>query len=126
MIGLSPAIALKHLLARQRQSLVSLSGIVLGVAFFLAVSLGGCAGYRIGEIKPQYLKDVHSIAVPAFKNNTFIPRIEALVTKLADAAAAPLASEQSGESVHPGGLRLLRPEDLASDDPPMTGAEELL
>ena len=49
-------------------------------AFFLAVSLGGCAGYRIGEIKPQYLTDVHSIAVPTFKNNTFIPRIEALVT----------------------------------------------
>ncbi len=38
MIGLSPSIALKHLLARQRQSLVSLSGIVLGVGFFLAVS----------------------------------------------------------------------------------------
>ena len=38
MIGLMPGIALKHLLARRRQSLVSLSGIVLGVAFFLAVS----------------------------------------------------------------------------------------
>lgn len=38
MIGPVPAIALKHLLARRRQSLVSLSGIVLGVAFFLAVS----------------------------------------------------------------------------------------
>src|SRR5260370_8126095 len=38
MIGLAPRIALKHLLARRRQSLVSLSGIVLGVAFFLAVS----------------------------------------------------------------------------------------
>lgn len=32
------AIALKHLLARKRQSLVSLMGIVLGVAFFLAIS----------------------------------------------------------------------------------------
>lgn len=31
-------IALKHLLARRRQSLVSLSGIVLGTAFFLAIS----------------------------------------------------------------------------------------
>ncbi|HNS44294.1 MAG TPA: ABC transporter permease, partial [Alphaproteobacteria bacterium] len=31
-------IALKHLLARKRQSLVSLTGIVLGVAFFLAIS----------------------------------------------------------------------------------------
>ncbi len=38
MLGLAPAIALKHLLARPRQSIVSLSGIVLGVAFFLAVS----------------------------------------------------------------------------------------
>jgi len=38
MIGLAPSIALKHLLARRRQSLVSLSGIVLGCAFFLAVS----------------------------------------------------------------------------------------
>src|SRR5215470_94331 len=38
MIGLAPRIALKHLLARRRHSLVSLSGIVLGVAFFLAVS----------------------------------------------------------------------------------------
>ena len=31
-------IAVKHLLARQRQSLVSLAGIVLGVAFFLAIA----------------------------------------------------------------------------------------
>ena len=31
-------IALKHLLARKRQSIVSLMGIVLGVAFFLAIS----------------------------------------------------------------------------------------
>ncbi len=38
MIGPIASIALKHLLARRRQSLVSLSGIVLGVAFFLAVS----------------------------------------------------------------------------------------
>ena len=38
MLGLAPTIALKHLLARPRQSIVSLSGIVLGVAFFLAVS----------------------------------------------------------------------------------------
>ncbi|MEK7801777.1 MAG: ABC transporter permease, partial [Pseudomonadota bacterium] len=31
-------IALKHLLARKRQSIVSLMGIILGVAFFLAIS----------------------------------------------------------------------------------------
>ena len=38
MLGLAPTIAFKHLLARPRQSIVSLSGIVLGVAFFLAVA----------------------------------------------------------------------------------------
>ena len=32
------SIALKHLLARKRQSIVSLMGIILGVAFFLAIS----------------------------------------------------------------------------------------
>lgn len=32
------AIAIRHLLARKRQSIVSLVGIILGVAFFLAIS----------------------------------------------------------------------------------------
>jgi lipoprotein-releasing system permease protein len=38
MMRLLFAIAVKHLLARKRQSLVSLLGIVLGVAFFLTIS----------------------------------------------------------------------------------------
>lgn len=50
------------------------------LALFLTVALSGCAGYRIGEVKPHYLKDVHSIAVPTFKNGTFQPRIEVLAT----------------------------------------------
>lgn len=52
----------------------------LPCALFLALLLSGCAGYRIGEVKPNYLKDVHSIAIPMFKNGTFLPRIEGLVT----------------------------------------------
>jgi hypothetical protein len=46
----------------------------------LALGLSGCAGYRIGNVKPNYLRDVQSIAVPTFKNDTYHPRIEALVT----------------------------------------------
>jgi lipoprotein-releasing system permease protein len=38
MIAIELRIAARHLLARRRQSLVSLSGIVLGVGFFLAIS----------------------------------------------------------------------------------------
>lgn len=46
----------------------------------VAASMSGCAGYRIGEAKPQYLKDVHTIAIPMFRNNTFLPRVEGVVT----------------------------------------------
>ncbi|MDB6146848.1 MAG: hypothetical protein JWO45_512 [Spartobacteria bacterium] len=42
--------------------------------------LSGCLGYQIGPVKPNYLSDVHTIAVPTFKNETLIPRIEVLVT----------------------------------------------
>jgi hypothetical protein len=49
-------------------------------AFLLVVSLSGCVGYRIGETKPQYLKNVHSIAIPTFRNNTFLPRVEVMIT----------------------------------------------
>jgi hypothetical protein len=45
--------------------------------------------------------------------------IETLVARLSDAPAEPEAGE-----VRPGGLRLLRPEDLAIDEPPATGAGE--
>jgi len=31
-------------------------------------------------VKPYYLRDVHSISVPTFKNRTLVPRIEVLVT----------------------------------------------
>jgi hypothetical protein len=42
--------------------------------------LSGCFGYHIGPAKPYYLRDVHTIAVPTFKNHTLIPRMEVLVT----------------------------------------------
>jgi hypothetical protein len=46
----------------------------------VAACLSGCLGYHIGPIKPSYLRDVHTIAVPTFKNQTLLPRIEVLVT----------------------------------------------
>ena len=48
--------------------------------FPLALLLSGCAGYHLGPATPAYLRDVHSIAVPIFKNGTLVPRIEALIT----------------------------------------------
>lgn len=43
-------------------------------------ALAGCLGYHIGPVKPAYLHDVHSIAIPVFDNKTLLPRIEVLIT----------------------------------------------
>ncbi|MFV1995016.1 MAG: LPS assembly lipoprotein LptE [Verrucomicrobiales bacterium] len=40
----------------------------------------GCAGYRIGSAKPAALEDIHSIAIPLFKNKTLEPRVTAMIT----------------------------------------------
>jgi hypothetical protein len=52
----------------------------LFAAIVACLCLNGCLGYQIGPAKPNYLSEVHTIAVPIFKNDTLIPRIEALVT----------------------------------------------
>jgi hypothetical protein len=49
-------------------------------ATLVCLALVGCLGYHIGPVKPYYLRDVHSIAVPTFKNRTLVPHIEVLVT----------------------------------------------
>jgi hypothetical protein len=51
---------------------------LLATVFCLALS--GCLGYHVGPVKPYYLRDVHTIAVPTFKNRTLVPRIEVLIT----------------------------------------------
>ena len=50
------------------------------LATLFCLALSGCLGYHVGPVKPYYLRDVHSIAVPTFKNRTLVPRIEVLVT----------------------------------------------
>lgn len=39
----------------------------------------GCAGYTVGPVKPKRLREVQTIAVPSFRNETLEPRIEALL-----------------------------------------------
>lgn len=45
-----------------------------------ALALAGCAGYRVGGVKPAPLATVRTIAVPMFANSTQHPRAEALAT----------------------------------------------
>ena len=49
-------------------------------AALAVVCLSGCAGYRLGDVKPRDLGDIRTIAVLNFRNNTSNPRIETLVT----------------------------------------------
>lgn len=44
----------------------------------IALCLAGC-GYQLGAAKPAYLRDVQTLAIPTFKNNTLEPRIEVLM-----------------------------------------------
>jgi len=49
-------------------------------AAVVAIFLSGCAGYRLGDVKPYTLRNVKNIAVKTFTNNTYTPRVEVLVT----------------------------------------------
>jgi Lipopolysaccharide-assembly len=42
--------------------------------------LAGCAGYTLGPVPPTYMKGIHHVAVPIFKNATISPDLEALAT----------------------------------------------
>lgn len=52
----------------------------VSLAALVILGLAGCMGYQIGPAKPYYLREVQTIAVPTFKNETLHPRIEVLVT----------------------------------------------
>ncbi len=54
-----------------------ISALLLATALTLA-ALSGC-GYHLGGAKPARLQNVTKIAVPTFKNKTFVPNIEVLM-----------------------------------------------
>jgi lipopolysaccharide assembly LptE-like protein len=71
------------------------------------LSLTGCLGYHIGPVKPYYLRDVHTIAVPTFKNRTLLPHIEVLVTdtvikQLQQDGTYKIASDNDADAVLKG------------------------
>ncbi len=50
------------------------------LAYGMVCLLSGCLGYHLGPAKPAFLKDVHSLNVPVFRNNTLITNLEGVVT----------------------------------------------
>ena len=49
-----------------------------GMFAAIALLLGGCAGYHLGPVQPKLMKGIKTIAVPSFRNETLIPRMEVL------------------------------------------------
>jgi len=48
--------------------------------FSLCLLLASCAGYRVGPGKPPSLKEVNTISVSVFDNDTLHPRVGAMAT----------------------------------------------
>jgi Lipopolysaccharide-assembly len=46
----------------------------------MLVCFAGCAGYTLGPTPPTYMRGVHRVAVPIFKNATIASDIQALAT----------------------------------------------
>lgn len=49
----------------------------------LCLAFSACAGYQLGGVKPGIMRDVETIAVPMFRNDTLHPRAETLATSAA-------------------------------------------
>jgi hypothetical protein len=69
-----------------------------------AVLWSGCAGYHLGPVKPASMKEVHTLAVPAFKNTTLEPRVEVmlancLIKQIQQDGTYKIASESDADAV---------------------------
>jgi hypothetical protein len=52
----------------------------LAAAALGALLLPGCAGYRLGDVKPSAYAHIKNLYVPTFQNETLEPRLNVLVT----------------------------------------------
>lgn len=64
------------------------TGFSFSAVLVILIGLAGCAGYRIGNQKPEQLAGISRIAVPMATNDTLHPRAETFATSaVADAMA---------------------------------------
>ncbi len=82
-------------------------------ALLVSLSLSGCAGYRIGNVKPHYLEGVRTIAVPTFRNETYQPRLEVLLTntvikQLQQDGTFQITTEDKADAVLGGTIHAVR------------------
>lgn len=76
----------------------------LGLTAAASLALSGCAGYHVGPVKPTPMKEVRTIAVPAFSNMTLEPRLEvlmatALIKQLQQDGTYRITSERDADAI---------------------------
>lgn len=59
---------------------VTRSLLTLAICSFAAVAMSGCAGYKMGSVKPAAYSNIHKISVPTFENRTLEPRVSVFVS----------------------------------------------
>ncbi|MDQ3622355.1 MAG: LPS assembly lipoprotein LptE [Verrucomicrobiota bacterium] len=76
----------------------------------LALFFSGCAGYSVGPIKPKLMREVDTIAVSSFQNETLEPRMEvllanAVIKQLQQDGTYRIANEASADALLEGTLQ---------------------
>ncbi len=103
------------------------------VSAALSLSLSGCAGYRLGSVQPKVMAGIHTIAVPTFRNDTLLPRLEVLAAdsvikqiqqdgtyKITDSASADAVLQGDITEVRRHSARSVRGDVLASKEYTLT------
>ena len=80
---------------------------------FVALLFSGCAGYHVGPIKPKFMADIHTLAVPNFKNDTLEPRVEvalanAVIKQFQQDGTYQIVTEKNADAIVQGNLELIR------------------
>lgn len=74
-----------------------------------ALLFSGCAGYQVGPIKPKQMREVKTIAIPTFKNDTLEPRVEvllanAVIKQIQQDGTYKIVREQDADAILEGSL----------------------
>lgn len=85
------------------------------IRFLAAAALlySGCAGYHIGPIKPKFMADIRTLAVPTFKNDTLEPRVEvalanAVIKQFQQDGTYQIVDEKNADAIVQGTLDRIR------------------
>jgi len=88
------------------------------IAILLVIG-SGCAGYRLGSVKPAALSHINSIAIPTFKNETLKQRSQVLVAnevikQIQSDGSYEIGTLSSAEAVLRGVIKDVRRRQLRS------------